>query len=288
MPDASPQRANVRRIVCLSVAISLLCLAGYRTWRRATEQTRAIDAIVATGGRHVRASGSYGLEMLLARLLGDRGAGDNVLLQGPQIDDAWLAAHHDLRSLDIRELMICDTGLSRESVLRLVERHSLDYLAAPGIPLTDDDAAILANQEHLTRFILMQSRITGAGLAALGPQRLQALNVAGTDITSADLQQELAGAGQLQYLVVDGRQFTPELAAQLSQMGSLNMLGLMGPDVTDAQVKLLESMSNLRHMRLEQTSATDAGIASLRTARPAPAMIEVAPPGEVLFKWRTE
>ncbi|MBL8850368.1 MAG: hypothetical protein JNG89_11875 [Planctomycetaceae bacterium] len=71
-------------------------------------------------------------------------------------------------------------------------------------------------------------------------------------------------------------------------MGSLNMLGLMGPDVTDAQVKLLESMSNLRHMRLEQTSATDAGIASLRTARPAPAMIEVAPPGEVLFKWRTE
>ena len=285
---APPRTRNRHKLVLLLFALTFIGLAGRWFYHRVTERSRVIDAIIAAGGKHQSPTSQPGLDRLIARLSGDRGAGDEVFLDGPNFDEAWLVAQHDLRSLDVRQLMIRDTRLSRTAVLRLVERHSLDSLVAQGIPLTDADAGILADQKNLTHLTLMHSEFTDTGLAALNPQRLRALNIAGTRVTSVALQKELAGAPQLQYLMIDGQQFTPELAAQLSPMKSLYMIALIGPDVTDEHVKLLESMPNLRYMRMDQTSVSEEAVAALRAARPAPATIEVAPPAEVFFKWRSE
>jgi hypothetical protein len=153
----------------------------------------------------------------------------------------------------------------------------------PGVPLTDADCTLIGEQEQLTHLNLMQSEITDAGLAALNPKRLRAFNVAGTRVTSAALQRELAGS-QLQYLLIDGKQFTPELAAQLAQMKSLNMLSLIGPDVTDAHIKLLESVPNATYIGIDQTSATEAAVEALRATKPNPASVEVTTPGTIFAK----
>lgn len=278
-----------RRLVWLVLAILLPALTGCWIYSRVTERGRVLAAITSAGGKYHEETRSARIERAVSRLFGHRSrSGDEVFLDGPQFDDAWLAAQHDLRSLDIRELLIRDTHLSRAAVLRLLERHSLDYLGAPGIPLTDADAEILSRNNNLTHLVLMQTELTDAGLAALEPARLQALSVAGTHISAAGLQAELSTATKLQYLMLDGRQFTPELAAQLAQKKSLTMLALLGPHVTDAHVRLLESMPNLGYIRLEETAVSEDAAAALRTARPAPVTIEVAPPAEVFFKWRTQ
>lgn len=275
-----------RRTLCLLVALAVCGLGGSWLYVRVTDRSRVIDALISAGGKYEAPRPSF-FDALFAKLSGNRPRGESVVLQGPQFDDEWLAAQKDLRQFDIRELFILDTRLSHSAVLRLINQNSLDYLAALGVPLTDADAAVLGGQEHLTRLILMRSELTDAGLAALQPQRLQVLNVAGTPVTAAALKKELMG-GQLLHLAVDGHQFTPELAAQIAQMRTLTMIALYGPDVTDAHVKLLEAMPNIRYFRIDQTSVSEDAVAALRAARPAPVVIDVAPPAEVFFKWRTD
>jgi hypothetical protein len=153
-----------------------------------------------------------------------------------------------------------------------------------GIPLTDADATLIGQQERLMRVNLVQSEITDAGFAALRPQRLLSINVAGTRVTSAALLSGLAGP-KLHYVGVDGRQFTPELAAHLAQMKSVNQIALLGPDITDAHLKLLESMPNLGWIAIDQTSATDEAVAALKAANPK-AVINVFDAKSTLFGWR--
>ena len=133
---------------------------------------------------------------------------------------------------------------------------------------------------------LPQSDITDAGLTALRPQRLVVLNVAGTRVTAGALQNELAGS-QLQILAVNGRQFTPELGAQLAQLKSLLGIALIGPDVTDAHVEQLESMSTLKIFTLDQTSASDAAVAKLRAAHPG-ARITLLDAQSSSYRWRSD
>jgi len=276
-----------RRLAFFILLLTVLGAAGFWFYHRVTERSRTIEAIIAAGGKHQSPPIPSFIEVLFETIARNRRNADEVLLDGPKFDDAWLAAHRDLRSIDIRELMIRDTRLSREAVLRLLERRELQSFTVPCIPLNDADAELIGEQPKLTHVNFMQSGLTDNGLAALKPQRLSALNVAGTRITSAALQKELA-ASQIQYLWIDGLQFTPELAAQLSQMKTLNMLALMGPDVTDAHVKLIESMQNLKYVRFDQTRISAEAAEALRIARMASLSVDLAPPGEVFFKWRVE
>ncbi|MFO1093480.1 MAG: hypothetical protein U0992_09230 [Planctomycetaceae bacterium] len=178
--------------------------------------------------------------------------------------------------------------MTREAVLRLLQRHDLETFTAPGMSITDDNAQQLGIQEHLIFLNVMQSDLTDTGFAALKPARLQFLYIAGTHVTADSLQRELSTNWTLQSLALDGRQFTPELAAQLAQMRSLTMMVLIGPDVTDAHVKLLESMPNIRYIRLEQTSVSEEAVAALRAARPQPGAVDVPGPEDIFYRWRPE
>ena len=292
--DASVESPGIaarsrRRLVWLVVVVILFGLAGRWVYHRINERPRVLAAIEAAGGKYHAPNRDYYFVRMIARLFGQKDFdGDyDVFFGGPKFDDAWLAEQNDLRAVPIGELVSCNTQLSREAALRLLDSNRLFSFIVPGIPLTDADCQLIGEQEQLTHLSLMQSEITDAGLAVLNPKRLRTLNVAGTCVTSAGLQKELAGS-QLQYLLVDGQQFTPELAAQLAQMKSLNMLSLIGPDVTDAHIKLLESVPNATYIGIDQTSATEAAIKVLRATKPNPASVEVTTPETMFAKWRTE
>ena len=216
--------ARRRRLLVLAVVLALLGSSAGWFYLRISEQSRVLAAIEAAGGKyHAPDRGQY-VGYALQRLFGqvDPPRGYDVLLDGPKIDDAWLAEQHQLRSLPIDELLTSDTRLSRDALMGLFNDNDLTTFNVAGAPLTDADAAIIGRQERLTHLNLQQSKISDTGLAALNPARLSALDVSGTQVTSTALQQQLTGR-QLQYLGVDGKQFSPELAAQLAGMSTVNM-----------------------------------------------------------------
>jgi len=293
VPDpASAVRAYPTGRQCaLVLALALLILGG--TWAyvrvtdRAAERSRALAAIEAGGGKYYSPMrGRPWIYRLVATVVSGGNDPDqfDVLLKGPAFDDAWLERHHDLRSMPLLELYLLNTNLSRDAVLRLFNQNRLSSFSVSGIPLTDADATLFGRQERLTRVNLVQSEITDAGFAALRPQRLLSINVAGTHVTPAALLSGLTGP-KLHYVGVDGRQFTPELATHLAQMRSVNQIALLGPEITDAHMKLLESMPNLYSIFIDQTSATDEAVAALKAANPK-AVIDVFDAKSTLFGWR--
>jgi hypothetical protein len=290
---ADPASDNPRRVWrqwWLLVALIAVLTAGAAGWmhQRAAERTRALAAIVAAGGRWHKPTGPSYFERVLASMFGasvdDRRY--DVWITGAEVDDAWLSRNGDLRSIPIDQLSVTKTRLSRDAALRLLEQNRLICFNVPSIALTDVDAQLIGEQDRLTHLCLMQSEITDTGFAALQPQRLIAINVAGTRVTPAALCSGLTGA-RLQSVGVDGRQFTSELAAQLSGMKSVNMIHLMGPEIADAHVKLLEAMPNLAWIGIDQTSASDAAIAALKAAKPK-ANVDVYDAKTSPYKWRDD
>jgi len=281
--DLRPRRR--RRLILLLVVAALASLGGWM-YQRTNERTRVLAAIEAAGGKWHKPTGPSYFDRVLASMFGasveDRRY--DVWLNGTEVNDAWLEANHDLRSVPIEQLSITDTQLSRDAVMRLLNQNRLMCFNVSSIPLTDADAKLIGDEDGLTHLNLMQTGITDAGFAALQPQRLIAINVAGTRVTPAALRSGLTGSRH-QYIGVDGRQFTPELAAQLAQMKTVNMISLVGPDVTDAHVKLLEAMPNLVSIGIDQTSASDAAVAALNAANPK-AQINVYDENTAFFKWR--
>jgi hypothetical protein len=289
------RRTRRRRWIILALVAGVVTAGVIGMYLRITEwsgeRSLALASIAAEGGKYHEpiAPGTPWISRVIVTAV--HGRRDHfkyeVFLNGPSFNDAWATEHKDLRSLPMRELLIANTRLSREAVLRLLGQNRLECFNAPGVPLTDEDAQRIGALEELTHLNLMQTQLTDAGLAKLKAGRLRNLNVAGTRVTSEALLKELAGV-ELQYLWLDGRQFTPELAAQLAQMKSLTMLALIGPDVTDSQLELLVPLQNVTYIRLEQTSVSEEAVAALRAARPAPAFVEVPKPDEVFAKWRDE
>ncbi|MFO1093491.1 MAG: hypothetical protein U0992_09290 [Planctomycetaceae bacterium] len=286
-PSAGRRLSWRRRFVTLFVLIALLGLIGGWIYHSLTRQWRIAAAIEARGGRLVVPGLTEYLEYPLARLTGFNAPhGALVALRGTEFDDAWLAGQDDLRDVTIRQLDILSTRLSRDAVMRILAYQDPIVVSVPGISLTDADAEVVGRLPDVGHVNLMQSDITDAGLAALRPQRLRVLNVAGTRITGTALQTAIAGS-KLQSLVIDGRQFTPELAAAIAQVKSLNMRTLMGPDVSDAHVQQLEALPGLKHITLDQTSASDEALAALRKAQPG-ARIGVRGAAEASVKWRMD
>lgn len=280
--------ARRRRLLVLAVVLALLGSSAGWFYLRISEQSRVLAAIEAAGGKyHAPDRGQY-MGYALQRLFGqmDPPRGYDVLLDGPKFDDAWLAEQHRLRSLPIDELLTSDTRLSRDALMGLFNDNDLTTLNVAGAPLTDADAAIIGRQERLTHLNLQQSKISDTGLAALNPARFSALDVSGTQVTSTALQQQLTGR-QLQYLGVDGKQFTPELAAQLAGMSTFNMIRLAGPDVTDAHLELLEGFPRLLYINVDQTSVTAEAVESLKAARPQ-LQVDVHDAETAFFKWQAE
>lgn len=266
---SSLNRPNWRRRVIVALFAGAVVVGSAWFYAHVTERSRMVTAIEAAGGAAYAPNCVPFAERIVGTLLGD---GDpqrmySVRLRGPKFDDAWLERHDDLRVLRIESLMVVDSAISREAALRLLERHRLKTLTVPGMPLTDADAAWIGREETLGNLNVMQSEITDAGLAAIRPERLHTLNVAGTAVTAAALQQHTADA-KVMFLSLDGQQFTPELAAQLSQATRLKVVRLYGPDVTDAHVRQLESMPRLMGIDLDQTSVTEAAISALKAANP--------------------
>ncbi|MFO1093479.1 MAG: hypothetical protein U0992_09225 [Planctomycetaceae bacterium] len=298
MTDPAPQTSTPvsarrvlrwRRLAALLVGVAVSGLVGYWLYLRFAERPRALAAITAAGGKYYEPPALQRIARSVLQMFGGNNQGSvDVLLDGPMFDDAWLAAQHDLRSLDIEDLALRNTRLTLTAIRRLLTSNQLQHFIAPGMALTDDDAALIGAQSHLTHVDLMQTQISDVGLAAVRPQRLLFLNVAGTRVTSAALQKALVGNNRILVLRVDGRQFTPELASTLTQSKSLRGITLIGPDVTDAHLKLLESMQNVAYFRIEQTNVSEEAIAALRTTRSQPSEVEIAPPAEVFFKWWTD
>jgi hypothetical protein len=282
--DVRPRR--IGRRFALVLALALLILGGRYAYNRLSERSHALAAIEAGGGKYY--SQMQGRRPWIYRMLGTIVSGGevDVLLKGPTFNDAWLESHHGLRSMPLSELYLVNTDLSRDSVLRLFNRNRLSSFSVSGIPLTDADATLIGQQERLTRVNLVQSEITDAGFAALRPKRLLSINVAGTRVTPAALQSGLTGP-PFHYVGVDGRQFTPELAAHLAQIKSVNQIILLGPEITDAHVKLLESMPNLGWIGLDQTSATGEAVAGLKAANPK-VVVNVYDAQSSLYGWRHE
>jgi hypothetical protein len=289
--DASPvpMRARRRRWIIVALVAGVITAGIGWMYHRITERSRALAAIEAGGGKYHSLFRGRPLIYRLYATITSGGEDVNqfdIFLNGPTFDDAWLERHNELRSIPIRELLLANTGVSRESALRLLSRNRLTSFIVPGVPLTDADATLIGQEEGLTHLSLMQSQLTDAGLSALGVQRLRALNVAGTRVTSAALQKELAG-GQLQHLLIDGRQFTPNLVGRLAQLSSLNAISLIGPDVTDAHLKLLAAAPNVTWVALDQTSATEEAIATLKAAGPKRG-VEALDTETSFARWRTE
>ena len=281
-----------RRYRLLASALVVLAVFGSAAgwiYLRVTERSRVLAAITQAGGQYQEEAKSARFGRMFLQLLGNQNVsgGDAVYLDGPHFDDAWLSAQQDLRSLALRELFIRESQLGRKSVMRLVRDSNLSSLIAPGIAITDADAQVIGSLEGLDNVNLMQSEITDVGLAALRPKRLIALNVAGTRVTGPALQQELTGS-RVQFLLIDGRQFTPELAAQFAQSGTLRTLTLFGPQVTEEHVALVKSIPSLASVRFDQTSISAETAEALSVATLGSMTVEVAPPSEVFFKWRPE
>lgn len=276
-----------RRWQMLAIVAGLFASSALWMYSRVTERSRALAAITAAGGKHQERAEEPLIDRIGRLLSGQPARGrDEALLLGPKFDDAWLAEHHDLRSLNLQEILLLDTCLSREAVLRLWGRHPLGSLIAPGIAFTDEDAAQFGADNDLDNLNLMQSEITDAGFALLRTQRLTALNIAGTRVTSGALQQQLSGT-KLQFIALDGRQFTPELAAHLAKMPSITKITLIGPEVADAHLKLLETLPRPISIVIDQTSASEAAIAAVKAAHPQ-AQVHVFDAETTIFRWRRE
>ena len=201
----------------------------------------------------------------------------HVRLTGPAFDDAWLAEHDDLALLQPTFFSVSDSRLSRESIQRLLQKYAFESCYIDGVPVTDNDAALLGNHPRPMYVMLRDTEVTDNGLAALNVTRLGLLDVGGSPVTATALQKAIAGSG-LATIGVDAGQFTPELATTLAAIPTFSFLILSGKEVTDAHLELTKSIPKLRWLVLEETSVTPQAIEALRATHPNSELeVHVAP-----------
>lgn len=262
--DAPPSRWR-RRLIWSIVILVLLSLVA--VWHGGA-RGRLIADIESTGGVY---SEWHSTPAFLRPFVAALGVQDysqyTVHLVGAEIDDAWLAAHNDLADLRPNCLGLGDTRLSTRSIHRLLQKYQLERFLARGAPVTDAEAVLLGDDVDLMELTLRKTQVTDAGLRQIPMAKVYRLDVSGSPITASAIEECLAAKG-LRWIVLDGGQFTPELATFLGTIPWLQQIELVGPEVTDEHLKLLPSMSALAGLWLEETSVTPEAIAAIRTAHP--------------------
>jgi hypothetical protein len=263
--DNRPSRPWRKRLLCLGVFF-LLAYSGM-LWHGGPRGRLIADIRSAGGDYSEWHAQSFYLRPFLSQLGLNDFAQYSVALTGPGFDDAWLAAHDDLSAIAPNCLSISGTQLTGASLQRLLRKHQFERLAIIDTPLSDAEAELLHDDRDLKDLTLRNTDVTDRGFQAVRLSRLYHLDVSGSPISSAGLQQGLAAKG-LRSIELDGRQFTPELARFLGSMPNLSSITLVGPEVTDEQVELLRLLPRLWGISLDQTSVSAEAIESLRAAHP--------------------
>jgi hypothetical protein len=262
--DARPIRWR-RRLAWSFVVVMLLSVAA--VWHGGA-RGRLIADIESKGGLYSEWHSTTPFLRPFVAVLGVQDYSQyTVHLVGADVDDAWLAAHNDLADLHPNCLGLGDTRLSTQSIHRLLQKYQLERFLARGVPVTDGEAVLLGDDVDLMELTLRKTQVTDAGLRLIPMAKVYRLDVSGSPITASAIEECLSGKG-LRWIVLDGGQFTPELATFLGTIPWLQQIELVGPEVTDEHLKLLPSMSALAGLWLEETSVTHEAIAAIRKAHP--------------------
>lgn len=111
---------------------------------------------------------------------------------------------------------------------------------------------------------LRGTHVTDAELEHIkGLPQLQSLDLWGTQVTDAGLEEQLKGLKQLRRLGLAFAKVTDAGLERLKGLAQLGRLDLRGTQVTDAGLKHLRGLTQLRTLRLSQTQVSDEGPASL-------------------------
>jgi serine/threonine protein kinase len=245
------------------------------------------------GDSRIEAAMQTELHKLITRVGGEFDAkkGELVLSQTPITDsDLYFLGEARLRSLDLSETHISDTGVALLSHL-----DGLESLSLKGTPITDEALTAIAPLVQLQSLDLSGTKVSddGAGwLSALtaikalslsqtdvgdraldtvyGLTRLERLELEQTSVTDAGLQR-LETLSHLQQINLFGcRNITDEGIAHISRCRSLTTLFLGRTAITDDGLRALTQLPELSQLWLEHTSIgpesleTLAGLGRLR------------------------
>lgn len=242
--------AAAGQLAPLAATLTILDLSG----------APAGDAQLGWIGRAVRLRSVY---------LGDTAAGDATLralaqLPGLRVLEltgvpasapalATLAQSPTLEDLDL-----ADTVASEALVTALLGRATLRRLRLDGTTFTD--RALRVAPAGLRELYLARTKITDAGLAALGPlAELEALGLAETSISERSAPR-IAALTSLRTLILDGAQWSDAGYAALGALTELERLHLERTRLDDAGLAALANLRRLRALYLQDTDVSDAGL----------------------------
>jgi endonuclease YncB( thermonuclease family) len=138
------------------------------------------------------------------------------------------------------ELNVDGTGVTAAGVVQLASRM-MERLEAGGVPLRDDDLAMMVGLPYLRTLSLRATLVTDKGLAHLRPlQDLRSLSLMSTAVGDAGLK-------------------------HLGALMALEDLDLSRTAITDAGLSHLKGLSNLRRLRVAHTAVTDAALEHLQS-----------------------
>lgn len=224
-----------------SVLLALVCTgaaaAGWGLWRTARVQ-RLVAEIEQAGGKVELGSTTWTL--FWDRVNGWGGKNPTRVRLARGTTQEWLTSWDDLSDLSIEMLKIDEPAKLGPELARLVGRHPLETLYAPGVKGADEIAAVLSVSRSLTELNLRDSDLTDEGLRRLPLEQLRMLNIAGTRVTLDGLR-ELRQLPAVVQIVLDGRQVNAETVALLEQNPNSYRLWLYGPDVNDETLQMLKT-----------------------------------------------
>ena len=252
---------RVRSLLIMVAILAIPCSwLAVNLWR-AERQTRAVDAIVASGGSVVydyedeSRTGPDAPQWLVSLFGKDTFASVVTASVAPDADVEGLKG---LRELDAH------SSWADRDLYRLGKIRTLVALRMPFCAITDDGLKILSSQEQLEELVLSDTQISDVGLKHLRRfTRLKSLDLGCTATTDAGLQ-NLGELTQIQVLKLGGTQITDEGLAHLKNLQRLKRLHLDFTSIGDAGLAHVAGLKALENLRLGHTKITDAGLAQLR------------------------
>jgi hypothetical protein len=194
--------------------------------------------------------------------------GPMITLFDAQLDSEWLRQRDDLESIPIAYLYLGRSTVSTKDAVRLIARHPLQTYSARGQQEADAVAAALTHSARLSAVDLEESDLTDSGLQRLPLERLEALYVAGSLVTTAGLA-DLSRCRNLIHISIDGQQLDETVVATLAGLPALERVRLVGPSIRDENVQLIATLQKLTFLNLQTTAVTEAGAENLTAAMPA-------------------
>ena len=167
------------------------------------------------------------------------------------------------RARQLRALELGDTPIG-DRALEAINAPRLQELVLRRTMISDRGLAPLADMPELSRLSLSSVRVTGSGLAAIGPKpKLAHLELVNTPFTDQGLR-SLSSLTNLEELLLVATHVTGSDLDQLAPLTRLKRLSLAGSPIDDAGLARLPPLPACIYLDLSFTDVTDQGIQRAR------------------------